>query len=135
MVDFKCTIPPWLCNTTRPQQTLQMFADHYSPRHTILWNTIKQGLLQLQGELYPSQPLLTIATRINSSSFVRVSMRQLAVNSIQENFKHTRYSWEHWYWQDTNPQPLAPQASVVSIELTWQLNGMDSPHKMSDMKV
>ena len=40
------------CNSTRPQHTLQMFADHYGPRQTIPWETINQGLLQPQGELF-----------------------------------------------------------------------------------
>ena len=46
-----------LCNSTRPQHTLQMFADHCGPRQTIPWETINQGLLQPQGELYPIQTI------------------------------------------------------------------------------
>ena len=37
---------------------------------------INKGLLQPQGELYPFRRQLTIAVEINSSGFVRVSMRQ-----------------------------------------------------------
>ena len=46
---------PLTCNSMRPQHTLQMFSDHYGPRQTIPWETIKLGLLQPQGELYPIQ--------------------------------------------------------------------------------
>ena len=35
----------WFCNSKWSWHTLQMFAKHYNPRHTIPWNTIKQGLL------------------------------------------------------------------------------------------
>ena len=47
-----CTLPPWFCNSTLPQHTLQIFPDQYWTRHII-----KQGLLQKQRGLYPSQPI------------------------------------------------------------------------------
>ena len=34
--DFKCTMP-LLCNSTRPQHALEMFADHCGPKQTIHW--------------------------------------------------------------------------------------------------
>ena len=34
-----------------------MFADHYGPRHTVPRDTINQGLLQPQGELYPIETI------------------------------------------------------------------------------
>ena len=80
---------PPTCNSTRPQHTLQMFADHYGPRQTIPWETINQGLLQPQGELNPIQTILTIAAGISSSSFVRVSTRQLAVGSLSKGISST----------------------------------------------
>ena len=80
---------PLTCNSTRPQHTLQMFADHYGPRQPIPWETINQGLLQPQGELYPNQTILTIAAGISSSSFVRVSTRQLAVSSLSKGISST----------------------------------------------
>ena len=80
---------PLTCNSTRPQHTLQMFADRYGPRQTIPWETINQGLLQPQGELYPIQTILSIAAGISSSSFVRVSTRQLAVTSLSKGISST----------------------------------------------
>ena len=47
----------WFPLTMLRQHTLQMFADHCGPRQTIPWETINQGLLQPQGELYSSQPI------------------------------------------------------------------------------
>ena len=75
--DFKCTMPPWLCNSMWPQHTLQMFADHFGPRETIPWDTIKQELrlVQPQGELYPIQTI-----------FSHHSQDQLL-------------SQKHWYWR------------------------------------
>ena len=52
-----CALCPLLCNSMLPQHTLQMFTDHCSPRQTIQWETINQGLLQPQGELYPIQTI------------------------------------------------------------------------------
>ena len=40
---------------------------------------------------------------------------------VQGNFKHTQFSREHWYWLDSNSQPLAPKVKALSIELTWLL--------------
>ena len=34
---------------------------------------------------------------------------------------YTQFSREHWYWRNSNSQPLAPKASAVPIELTWLL--------------
>ena len=116
--DFKCTMPPWLCNSTWPRQTLQMFPDHCGPGHTIPWNTINQGLLNLaQGSCTLFKPYLTITARISSLSFVQVSSELL----VQGNFKHTQFSWEHRYWWDSNSQPLPSKASTLSITLTWLL--------------
>ena len=80
---------PLTCNSMWPQHTLQMFADHYGPRQTIPWETINQGLLQPQGELYPIQTILSIAAGISSSSFVRVSTRQSAVHSLSKGISST----------------------------------------------
>ena len=48
---------PCFCNSTRPQHTLQMFADYCGPRQAIPWETINQGLLSPQGELHPIQTM------------------------------------------------------------------------------
>ena len=77
---------PLTCYSTRPQHTLQMFADLYGPKQTMPWETINQGLLQPQGELYP---ILTIAAWISSSSFVRVSTRQLTVSFLSKGISST----------------------------------------------
>ena len=77
------------CTSTWPQHTSQMFADHYGPRQTIPWETINRGLLQPQGKLYLFRPYLIIAARISSSSFVRVSTRQLAVSSLSKGISST----------------------------------------------
>ena len=43
--------------STWPQHILQMFADHFGQRQIVPWEAINQGLLQLQGELYPIQTI------------------------------------------------------------------------------
>ena len=62
------------------------------------------------------RPHLNIAAKnISSSCFMQVSMWHSAV-TFQALSIFTSTSW---YWQDSNSQPLAPQASVTSIEQTW----------------
>ena len=119
--DFKCTMPP-ACNPTRPQHTLQMFADHCGPRQTKPWETINQGLLQPQGELYPIQTIFNHRSRDQLLEF-RTSFHETISSEflVQGNFKYTQFSREPWYWRDSNSQPLVPRASAVSIELTWLL--------------
>ena len=95
--DFKCTITPWFCNSTRPQNTLHMFGDHCGPRQTTQWETINQGLLQPQGELYPFETIFNHCTRdllfeFRTSFYETISGEFL----IQGNFKHTQFSWNHW---------------------------------------
>ena len=85
--DFKCTMPPWLCNSKWLQHTLQMFTDHYDPRHTIQWKTIKEGLMQPQGELYPCLSILNHRNRDQLLEFCTSSMRQLAVNSLSKGIQ------------------------------------------------
>ena len=104
----------------RTLNTLQMFADHYSPRQTIPWDTINQGLLQPKGELYPIQTIINHRSRDQLLEF-RTSFYETISSEcfVQWNLKHTQYSREHWYWRDSNSQPRAPKASTVSIELTW----------------
>ena len=111
---------PLLCNSTWPQHTLQMFTDHCGPRQTIPWETINQGLLQPQGELYPIQTIFSHRSwdqllKFCTSFYEKSSSEFL----VQGNFKHTQFSREHWYWRYSNSQPLVPKASAVSIELTW----------------
>ena len=109
-----------LCNSTRPQHTLQMFADHCGPRQTIPWETINQGLLQPQGELYHIQTIFNHRSRDQLLEF-RTSFYETISSAflVQGNFKHTQFSREHWHWRDSSSQALAPEASAVSIELTW----------------
>ena len=114
---------PWLCNSTRPQHTLQMFADHFGPRQTIPWETINQGLLQPQGELYPTQTIFNHRSwdqllEFRTSFYETISSELL----VQGNFKHTQFSREDWYWRDSNSQPLASKANTVSFEPTWLQN-------------
>ena len=113
---------PLLSNSRRPQHTLQMFADHCGPRQTMPWETINQGLLQPQAELYPIQTIFNHCSRDQLLKF-RMSFYETISSEflVQGNFRHTQFSPEHWYWQDSNSQPLAPKASAVSIELTWLL--------------
>ena len=80
---------PLTCSSTQPQHTLQMFADHYGPRQTIPWETINQGQLQPQGELYPIQTILTIPAGISSSWNPQVSTAQLAVSSLSKEISST----------------------------------------------
>ena len=111
---------PLHCNSTRPQHTLQMFADHCGPRQTIPWETINQGLLQPQFSHRSWDHLLEFRT-----SFYETIRSEFLV---QGNFKHTQFSREHWYWQDLNLQPLAPKARAVSSELTWLLKNTSLLH-------
>ena len=88
---------PLLCKSTRPQHTLQMFADHCGPRQTIPWETINQGLLQPQGELYPIQTIFNHRSRDQLLEF-RTSFYETISSEflVQGNFKHTQFSLEHW---------------------------------------
>ena len=70
---------PWLCNSTRPQHTLQMFADHYGPRQTIPWETINQGLY-------------TVTTRGAISYTARFSLHQVHGTQCTKEY-YTKYSW------------------------------------------
>ena len=63
-----------------------------------------------------SPSYLTIAAGISSSSFILISTRQLAVSSSTLKF------YKSIGTEGTqNLQPLTPQVSTVSIELTWLL--------------
>ena len=81
---------PLLCNYTRPQHTLLMFADNCGPRQTIPWETINQGTasttrgaVPYSDHIQPSQP--GSAPR----GFVWVSTRQLAVSSLSKGISST----------------------------------------------
>ena len=74
---------PWLCNSTRPQHTLQMFADHCSPRQTIPWEPLIWDCCNHKGGCTLFKQQSTIAAGI-SLCFVRVSSRQLAVSSLSK---------------------------------------------------
>ena len=112
----------WLCDPTRPQHTLQMFANHCGPRQTILWETINQGQLRTQRELYPIQTIFNHRSRDQLLEF-RTSFYEIISSEflVQENFKHTHFSRKHWNWRDSNSRPLVPKASAILIELTWLL--------------
>ena len=114
---------PLLCNST-PQHTLQMFTDQttVAQRLTIAWETINQGLLQPQGELYPIQTIFIHRSRNQLLQF-HTSFHETISSEffVQENFKHTQFSQEHWNWRDSKSQPHTLKGSAVSIELTWLL--------------
>ena len=82
-------MPPDLCNSTWPQHTLQMFADHFGPRQTTPWETINQGLLQPQGELYPTQTIFNHRSWDKLLEFRKVSTRQLAASSVSKRISST----------------------------------------------
>ena len=114
---------PLLCNSRRPQHTLQMFADHCGPRQTIPWETINQGQLQPQGELYPIQTIFNHRSRDQLLEFPMSFYKTISSEFlVQGNFKHTQFSQEHWYWRDSNLQPLAPKVSAILIELICLFN-------------
>ena len=48
-----------------------------------------QGLLQPQGALYPIQTIINHSSRTSSSSFIRISTRQLAVSSLSKGILST----------------------------------------------
>ena len=64
-------MPPWFCNSTWPQHTLQMFTDHYGPRHTI---PLIRDCCNHKGSCTLVRLFLTFVAWISSSSFVRVSI-------------------------------------------------------------
>ena len=99
-----------------------MLADHFGPRQKIPCETINQGLLQPQGELYPIQTILNHRSQDQLPEF-RMSFYETISSEflVQRTFKHTQFSREHWYWRESNWQPLAPKANTVSIELAWWL--------------
>ena len=74
----------------------------------------------LKGRCTLVRPYLTIAAGISSLSFIRVSTRQLAVGSLSKRISSTLNFHKRISTDGTQKsQPHAPQASVVSIELTW----------------
>ena len=104
---------PWLNNSMWPQHTLQMFADHFGPRQTILFETINQGLLQpKKGCCTLVSSYLIIATGISSFSFVQVFTTQVVVSSLSKGISSTLNFHE---------SIGADGTQVVSIELTWLL--------------
>ena len=68
--DFKCTMPPYFVipHGLSTLYRCSLTADHCGPRQTKPLETITQGLLQPQRELYPIQTISTIAGGISSSS-------------------------------------------------------------------
>ena len=112
---------PLLCNSIRPQHTLQMFADHCGPKDKPYHEKpLIRDCFNLKGSCTLFRPYVTIAAGISPSSFVRVSTRQLAVSSLSKGISSTLNFHESiGHWRDLNLQPLAPKASAVSIELTW----------------
>ena len=82
---------PWLYSSTRSRHTKQMFADHFGPRKTIQKPLIKACCNNHKESCTLFRPYLTIAAAINTSSFVRVSTRQLSSEFlVQWNFRHTQ---------------------------------------------
>ena len=91
---------PRLCNSTRPQHTLQMFADHYSPRQTIYRKIPLSGTAATtRGAVgYLFQTIFNHRSRdqfleFRTSSEFRISSEFL----VQGSFKHTQFLREHWY--------------------------------------
>ena len=84
-------MPPWLCNSTQPQHTLQIFADHYGPRHSmkiqLIWDCNHKGSYTLVS------PYLNIAAGISYSSFIPVSTRQLAASSLSKGISISIFTW------------------------------------------
>ena len=87
---------PLLCNSTRPQHTLQMFANHCGPRQTIPWETINQGLLQPQGELYP------IHTIFNHRSQDQLFEFRTSFYETISNFFLSILHCQHFLWFRSN---------------------------------
>ena len=78
---------PLLCNSTQPQYTLQMFADHFDQKtnHTMR-NHLIRDCSNHKGSWYPIQ---TIINHCSSSSFLRVSTRHLAISSVSKRIPST----------------------------------------------
>ena len=78
---------PWCCNSMQPQNTLQMFADHFGPRRTIPWEPSFREYCNHKGSCTLFRPYLTITAEISSLSFVRVFTRQLVVSSLSKGIQ------------------------------------------------
>ena len=102
------------------QHTLQMFVDHFDPRQSKPRDTIKQGLLQQQGELYPFQTIFNHSNK-DHLSFVRVSAKQLAVRSLSKGIPSALIENIGTDGTRTGNLSNAPKASTVSIELSLLL--------------
>ena len=115
-------IHDYITRGNKTERKLLLETAHCGPSQTIPWETLNQGLLQPQGELYPIQTIFNHRSRDQLLEF-RTSFYETISSEflVQGNFKHTQFSRENWYWRDSNSQPLAPKASAVSIELTWLL--------------
>ena len=75
---------PWLCNSRQPQHTLRMFTDHFGQDKPYHEKPLIRDCCNHKGSCIPYRQCYTIAARISSSSFVRVSTRQLAVSSLSK---------------------------------------------------
>ena len=82
----------------------------------------KQGLLQPQGELYPIQTIFNHRSQDQllefRTSFYKISEFPPCPREFQAHSIFTRAMV--LTPGDSNSQPLAPQASAVSTDLTWQ---------------
>ena len=91
------------------KKSLHKFADHYGPRHTIPWNSIEQGLLQPQRELYPNQPkfnhrrqkqLLEFLSSFNNKNIAKWMIHVRNDDSIWGFYKIKQgFPTENWQWQ------------------------------------
>ena len=110
-------MPSWLCNSmalSTLYRCLLTTMAQYKPFHEIL---LIRDCCNHKGSCTLVSPYLTIAApRVHCSSFYKTISSEFLV---QGNFKHTQFSQEHWYWRDSNSQPLAWKANTVSTELTW----------------
>ncbi len=76
-----CTGTPPKCWSTSPNTLYRCSLTTMAQYHTINHFEHSAGILQLKSA-YLYIPQMTIATRISSPSFVRVTMRQLATSSL-----------------------------------------------------
>ena len=125
-------MPPWLCYATLPQQLRHTTSAHFTdvcwplwPKHTIPWNTIKQGLLQPQGELCPNQSIFNHCSQDQLLKF-RMSFETISSEFlVQGNVKHTKFSREHLYRSEPSIVPLIFQLKQ-NENWGWDYDGIYS---------
>ena len=87
-------LSPLLYNSTWPQHTLHVFAEHWPTVNHTMRNYLIRDCWNHKGCCTLFRQKSTIAAGISSSSFVQVSTRQLAVSSLSKGISSTLSFYE-----------------------------------------